>query len=166
MILFFFLLLFITFASKKDSILDNRWIWRKFYSFRVKWNYGIYSAMFIRDKRNRTRYVKQAGRNESTIAERVLNQTYVIFLVGRAPQFGPNLQYNRTATVEAGELQPRPFQANRVANSSLNFVRVSGPKSCWCFVKTREKICPYLTTSTQCCISCAMRSATKQMLFF
>lgn len=80
---------------------DNKYVRRKFDSFMVKYRWKYES-----DKRNRIRRAVQAGRNESAVVVPVLNQTRNIPRPRRAPRFGLNLQYNRAAMVEAGELRP------------------------------------------------------------
>jgi len=67
---------------------------------KYRWKYGS-------DKRNRIRRTEQAGRNESAVVAPVLNQTRNIPRPRRTPRFGLNLQYNRVAMVEAGELRSR-----------------------------------------------------------
>jgi len=67
---------------------------------KYRWKYEI-------DERNCIRRAEQAGRNESAVVAPVLNQTRNIPRSRRAPRFVPNLQYNRAAMVETGELRPR-----------------------------------------------------------
>ena len=109
---------------------------RKFDSLTVK-----YQWKYASDNRNRIRRAEQVGRNEFAVVVPVLNQTRNIPRPRRAPRFVRNLQYNRTAMVEAGELRPccsRPTVSLIPAETSRGWAawKVAG-------AKTRESVLSY-----------------------